>query len=246
MLGWCLFYSNTPHRQPLGYTMLSLWVWEVLVRVRGVGGLARRLMAGAVSPVVVSLVGLRPAIANPGSLVGWVSLRTEPVAVPVSPLPSAVPVAPAVTWPDVPALEAAESFVPEPEVRSPLSLVVDLSDRRVYVYEEEQVKTSFRIAVGRAGWETPTGRYEVISMVEHPTWQHPFTGEIVPPGNGNPLGVRWIGFWTDGKNTIGFHGTPNEETIGRAASHGCIRMYNDDVVALFEMVQVGTPVHVVP
>lgn len=222
--------------------------------VRGVRQLARRsarrlaiqFAAGLVSPAIVGLVGLRPAIANPGSLVEWGSLRTEPVVAPVSPPPSAVPTAPAVTWPDVPALGAAEPFVPEPEGRSPVSLVVDLSDRRVYVYQDERVKTSFRIAVGRAGWETPTGRYEVISMVENPTWQHPFTGEIVPPGNGNPLGVRWIGFWTDGKNTIGFHGTPNEETIGRAASHGCIRMYNDDVVALFEMVQVGTPVHVVP
>lgn len=214
--------------------------------MRGVWRLAMRLLAGAVSPVAVSLVGLRPAIANPGSLVEWGSLRTEPAAVPVSPPSSAAPIAPVVTWPDVSALGAAEPFVPAPEVRSPVSLVVDLSDRRVYVYQDEQVKTSFRIAVGRAGWETPTGRYEVISMVEHPTWQHPFTGEIVPPGNGNPLGVRWIGFWTDGKNTIGFHGTPNEETVGRAASHGCIRMYNDDVINLFEMVQVGTPVIVVP
>ncbi|MFQ3616169.1 MAG: L,D-transpeptidase [Cyanobacteriota bacterium] len=222
-------------------------MWEALVLVRGVGRLAMRWVAGAVlSPVAVGLVGLRPAIANPASLVEWGSLRTEPVAVPVSPPPTGVPIAPAVNWPDVPGLGAAEPFVPEPEVRSPVSLVVNLSDRRVYVYQDERVKTSFRIAVGRAGWETPTGRYEVISMVEHPTWQHPFTGEIVPPGNGNPLGVRWIGFWTDGKNTIGFHGTPNEETVGRAASHGCIRMYNDDVITLFEMVQIGTPVIVVP
>ncbi|RMF64113.1 MAG: L,D-transpeptidase [Cyanobacteria bacterium J069] len=190
-------------------------------------------------------LGLRPAIANPASLVEWGSLRTEPVVAPVSP-PVVPETLPAPDAPNVPGLGAAEPFVPEPEVRSPLSLVVDLSDRRVYVYEEERVKTSFRIAVGRAGWETPTGRYEVISMVEHPTWQHPFTGEVVPPGNGNPLGVRWIGFWTDGKNTIGFHGTPNEETVGRAASHGCVRMYNGDVTTLFEMVQVGTPVIVVP
>lgn len=209
--------------------------------MRGVWWLA----VGIVSPVAVAIAGVGSAWANPASLVEWGSLRTETAAAPVLPpvVPQPLPASDALS---VPGLDAAEPFVPEPEGRSPLSLVVDLSDRRVYVYEEERVKTSFRIAVGRAGWETPTGRYEVISMVEHPTWQHPFTGEIVPPGNGNPLGVRWIGFWTDGKNTIGFHGTPNEETIGRAASHGCIRMYNDDVIALFEMVQVGTPVHVVP
>jgi L,D-transpeptidase ErfK/SrfK len=211
--------------------------------VRGVWWFA----TGITSPVIVAMAGVQPAIANPASLVEWGSLRTEPAAAPVSPPPIVLQPLPTPDAPGVPGLvDAAEPFVPEPEVRSPVSLVVDLSDRRVYVYEEERVKTSFRIAVGRAGWETPTGRYTVISMVENPAWQHPFTGEIVPPGNGNPLGVRWIGFWTDGKNTIGFHGTPNEETVGRAASHGCIRMYNDDVIALFEMVQVSTPVIVVP
>lgn len=201
--------------------------------------------AGLISPCVVMTLGWRPAIANPTSLVEWGSLRTGPGAAPV--LPPVVPeILPAPDAPNVPGLDTAEPFVPEPVNESPVSLVVDLSDRRVYVYEAERVKTSFRIAVGRAGWETPTGRYEVMSMVENPTWQHPFTGEIVPPGSGNPLGARWIGFWTDGKNSIGFHGTPNEETVGRAASHGCIRMYNDDVMTLFEMVQVSTPVIVVP
>ncbi len=127
-----------------------------------------------------------------------------------------------------------------------LYLVIRLSDRRVDIYQKEHLLTSYPIAVGRDGWETPTGRYQVIQKIQNPAWEHPFTGEIVPPGPDNPLGMRWIGFWTDGTNYIGFHGTPNEETVGQAASHGCIRMLNQDVLALFEKVSIGTPVIVQP
>jgi len=121
-------------------------------------------------------------------------------------------------------------------------LKIKLTERRVYVYRNDQVKTSFQIAIGKAGWETPTGRFKVIQMIQNPAWQHPWNGKIFPPGADNPLGLRWIGFWTDGKNVIGFHGTPNERVMGQAVSHGCVRMRNRDVVALFELVQVGTTV----
>ncbi|MEA5519161.1 L,D-transpeptidase [Limnoraphis robusta] len=132
------------------------------------------------------------------------------------------------------------------QTQSELHLVIKLSDRRVYVYRQQQLLTSYPIAVGREGWETPTGQYQVIQKIQEPAWQHPFTGEIVPPGPENPLGMRWIGFWTDGTNYIGFHGTPNEDTVGQAASHGCIRMLNQDVQLLFDKVTIGTPVIVQP
>lgn len=133
-----------------------------------------------------------------------------------------------------------------PAEQKNVRLVIKLSDRRVYVYQNDELQTAYPIAVGREGWETPTGNYQVIQTIENPIWKHPFTGEIVPPGPNNPLGIRWIGFWTDGTNYIGFHGTPNEETVGTAASHGCVRMYNQDVLALFEKVEIGTPVIVEP
>ncbi len=150
------------------------------------------------------------------------------------------------TSPGLPALGHPEKFLPSPDPLAQIHLVLKLSERRVYVYDRDQVKTSFPVAIGRAGWETPTGKYQVIQMQHDPIWQHPFTGELVPPGSDNPLGVRWIGFWTDGTNYIGFHGTPNAESVGRPASHGCVRMYNQDVVKLFDMVEIGTPVEVVP
>lgn len=125
-------------------------------------------------------------------------------------------------------------------------LFIKLSDRRVYIYQDDRLKTSYPIAIGREGWETPAGTYKVIQKIPNPSWKHPFTGEIIPPGPENPLGERWIGFWTDGTNYIGFHGTPNEETVGQAVSHGCVRMLNQDVLALFEKVAIGTTVIVEP
>ena len=125
-------------------------------------------------------------------------------------------------------------------------LVIRLRDRRVYVYHKDLLKISYPIAVGKAGWETPKGSFEVIEMQRNPAWQHPWNGKIIPPGPENPLGVRWIGFWTDGKNFIGFHGTPQEHLVGQAVSHGCIRMLNKDVLALYTQVGVGTPVKVEP
>lgn len=141
----------------------------------------------------------------------------------------------------IPDLGTVEQFLPTAE-----RLVLRLSDRRVDYYHGETLIASYPVAVGREGWETPTGEFAVRQKVANPTWQHPFTNAIVPPGPDNPLGVRWIGFWTDGRNAIGFHGTPDESLIGQAVSHGCVRMRNADVVALFEQVTVGTPVIVLP
>jgi lipoprotein-anchoring transpeptidase ErfK/SrfK len=64
------------------------------------------------------------------------------------------------------------------------------------------------------------------------------------PGPDNPLGQRWIGFWNDGKDEIGFHGTTNLSSIGKAASHGCVRMSNKNVKELYKIVKVGTVVQV--
>jgi lipoprotein-anchoring transpeptidase ErfK/SrfK len=125
-------------------------------------------------------------------------------------------------------------------------LIVRLKERRVELREGETVVATYPIAIGRRGWETPTGTFEIRNMVRNPIWQHPWNGSLIGPGAGNPLGDRWLGFWTDGNNVIGFHGTTNEELIGQAVSHGCIRMKNRDVRDLFDRVSVGTPVQVVP
>ena len=86
-------------------------------------------------------------------------------------------------------------------------------------------------------------------MVEHPDYLKFASGVIVkriPPGPANPLGERWIGFAHGEGWTIGIHGTPNPELLGRAVSHGCVRMRNADVVGIYERVRIGTPVVVEP
>jgi L,D-transpeptidase ErfK/SrfK len=125
-------------------------------------------------------------------------------------------------------------------------VVLKIKERRVYVYQGDHVKTSYPVAVGRPGWETPTGEFQVLEMVKQPGWTNPFTQEVLPPSAENPLGERWIAFWTDGTNYVGFHGTPSRDSIGQAASHGCVRMLNEDVRELYEAVQIGTPVIVEP
>ncbi|MCS6813205.1 MAG: L,D-transpeptidase [Cyanobacteria bacterium] len=130
--------------------------------------------------------------------------------------------------------------------RSDIRIVVDLSDRRVYLHHQQVVKASYPIAVGQKGWETPTGRFMVLAMQEYPTWQHPITGQEIPPGKGNPLGARWIKFTTADYLEIGFHGTEQENTIGQAVSHGCIRMRNSDIIQLYDQIKLGTIVEVRP
>lgn len=146
--------------------------------------------------------------------------------------------------PELPPLGEPSRHIPQPVVNpiEEVRLVLRLGERRVYVYRQNKVQASFRVAVGKGGWETPTGNFKITHMIKDPVWEHPWTGELIPAGADNPLGSRWIGFWTDGKNVIGFHGTPNPESIGRAASHGCVRMFDKDAQALFEKVEVGTPV----
>lgn len=147
----------------------------------------------------------------------------------------------------VPSNQEASILKPEvvpQEIES--RLVLNLKERRVYIYQGDQQVAVYPVAVGKKGWETPTGDFTVMQMIPNPVWQNPWNGKIVPAGPKNPLGERWIGFWTDGKNYIGFHGTTAEHLIGQAVSHGCVRMRNSDIKAIFEQIKVGTRVMVVP
>lgn len=154
---------------------------------------------------------------------------------------------PAVALPklELPNLQAmiAPKPSPKPVPAIETKLIVDLSDRKVRLYEKRKLKATYPIAIGQEGWETPTGTFKVQQMYENPAWKHPITGEEIPPGNKeNPLGKRWIGFASQDKLLIGFHGTTDYSLIGQAVSHGCLRMKNADVIALYKAVQVGTPV----
>ncbi|MDF5711406.1 MAG: L,D-transpeptidase [Nostoc sp. S4] len=147
------------------------------------------------------------------------------------------------SWPKALWPQASAQQIPSNKLLSgKTKVVVDLSDRRTYVYVGDEVIASYPIAVGKKGWETPTGSFQVIHMRHYPVWRHPITGKIFQAGTDSPLGDRWIGFWSDGRNEIGFHGTPDIDLVGTAVSHGCLRMRNSDVRLLYEQVSLGTAV----
>lgn len=127
-----------------------------------------------------------------------------------------------------------------------IGLIVKRGERRVYVHRQKKVLTSFPIAVGKTGWETPIGNYQVLYMKKDPIFKNFKTGQIIKPGSDNPLGKRLIIFKKGKKFHLAFHGTNQDKLIGQAVSHGCIRMHNKDVIALYNMVNIGTPVTVLP
>jgi len=68
------------------------------------------------------------------------------------------------------------------------------------------MQANYPVAVGKRGWGTPTGTFAVTQMDVNPIWRSPWTDRVSTPGPNSPLGVRWIGFWTNGSDRIGFHG----------------------------------------
>jgi lipoprotein-anchoring transpeptidase ErfK/SrfK len=112
-------------------------------------------------------------------------------------------------------------------------VLVSIPDRKLAVLEGDEVLATFPVAVGAAVSPSPTGEFQIVSRVSHPTYYHP--GKVIPSGKDNPLGTRWIGLNQKG---YGIHGTNAPHSIGHAASHGCIRMRNRDVEQLFTLLQV--------
>ncbi len=145
----------------------------------------------------------------------------------------------AVSW-----LPLGQSQRVEAVEESPVELILSLSQRLLEVRVPGEETVLYEVAVGQADWQTPTGDFSVINKLENPAWQHPITKEEIPPGPDNPLGTHWISFWSDGQAQIGFHGTNQEDLIGEAVSHGCVRMRNKDIQALYKHVAVGTSVKV--
>ncbi len=118
-------------------------------------------------------------------------------------------------------------------------IVVSVPDRKLVVMENGAVLRVFPVAVGADMSPSPTGSFQIVTRLAEPTYYH--AGTAIPPGEGNPLGPRWVGF---NKKGYGIHGTNTPGSIGKAASHGCIRMRNRDIVEFFSMVRVGDLVEI--
>lgn len=134
-------------------------------------------------------------------------------------------------------------------------ILVNLSEMRLYYFHPNERKVStFPIGVGKEGWNTPLGESSIVRMRKDPTWvvpdsileNHEAHGKPIektmPPGPNNPLGKYALN--TGFKNIV-IHGTPYPRGVGVRSSHGCMRMWNEDVEKLYNMVKIGTPVQVI-
>jgi L,D-transpeptidase ErfK/SrfK len=137
-------------------------------------------------------------------------------------------------------------------------IVVNLPEHRLYYYPKPKkhhkaVVVTYPISIGRMDWRSPLGETRVIGKEKHPNWyppesirkEHAANGDplpkIVRPGPKNPLGDYKMRLAV-GDGTYEIHGTNNPLAVGMAITHGCIRMYPEDVAALFAAVPMGTKV----
>jgi len=154
--------------------------------------------------------------------------------------------------------EGASVIVPTvfvlPSGRLPSGIVVNLAEMRLYYFESAgDGRSRFwtcPVGVGREGYSTELSIYTVFNKAEDPIWfvppsvleEDPELPPQVPPGPDNPLGKYILRF---SRLSYGIHGTNRPWGVGRRVSHGCIRLYSEDIASLFPLVPVGTLVRII-
>lgn len=140
-------------------------------------------------------------------------------------------------------------------------IVINLPERRLYYFPKPRGAKpthviSHPISIGQMDWETPLGVTTIVTKVRNPSWyppesirkQHAADGdplpEVVPPGPDNPLGAYAMRLGIPGGAYL-IHGTNRPVGVGMPVTHGCIRMYPEDIESLFRLVKVGTRVHII-
>jgi hypothetical protein len=118
-------------------------------------------------------------------------------------------------------------------------IVVSIQDRKLALLSGDSVIKIWDTAVGTESTPSPNGSYTIVNRLVKPTYYH--SGKVIPSGPSNPLGTRWLGLSLKG---FGIHGTNAPGSIGKKASHGCIRMRNRDVEELFNLVKAGDVVEI--
>jgi L,D-transpeptidase ErfK/SrfK len=158
--------------------------------------------------------------------------------------------------------EGAEIVLPTRFVLPPgprNGLVLNLAEYRMYYFPpakagQPALVYSYPISIGRMDWETPLGETKIVAMAKNPAWyppqsvrdEHAADGDplprIIPAGPNNPLGTRAMRLSLPGYL---IHGTNRPAGVGMRVSHGCIRMFPEDIEFLFERVNVNTPVRII-
>jgi lipoprotein-anchoring transpeptidase ErfK/SrfK len=149
---------------------------------------------------------------------------------------------------------AAKVHSTKPEVTTdevaaqyPSYLTLDRSTFTLRLWKNLKLEKSYTVAVGQEGLETPAGLYHIEEKQVNPSWHVPdsawagdLAGQVIPPGPADPIKARWMGIFEG----AGIHGTEEIESLGSAASHGCVRMSIPDVIDLYDRVEVGTPIYI--
>jgi len=149
-------------------------------------------------------------------------------------LQTSVPAFSAATSPKAP--EFAKAMLAKTTARW---VLVSIPDRKLALFENGKVVRIYRVAVGRTSTPSPVGEFKIVNRVTNPTYYH--KGQVIGAGKSNPVGTRWMGLSAKG---YGIHGTNQPNSIGKAASTGCIRMDKQDLEELFASVDVGDAVEI--
>lgn len=143
------------------------------------------------------------------------------------------------TRPEVTTKEVAAKF--------PSYLTLDRSSFTLRLWKDLELEKTYTVAVGQEGLETPAGLYHIEEKQVNPSWHVPnsawagdLAGQVIPPGPADPIKARWLAIFEG----AGIHGTEEVESLGSAASHGCVRMSIPDVIDLYDRVEVGTPIYI--
>jgi len=130
------------------------------------------------------------------------------------------------------------------------TIVVRVDRNTLYLYDGFQVERTWSVATAKPGYTTPNGDWTIYNKAENPTWYNPALDSwgadlpaVIPGGPGNPMGTRALYITAPG--LIRIHGTTSDDSIGRYASHGCIRMHNSEIEQLYPLVPIGTHVIIV-
>jgi lipoprotein-anchoring transpeptidase ErfK/SrfK len=148
---------------------------------------------------------------------------------------------------------AAREMVRYESSAAPGTIVIDTQRRRLFLIQSGGRAISYPIGVPKAGWEW-SGSASVNGKYVRPDWAPPPAVRVEQPrlpdrirggSPNNPMGARAI---TLDRSEVAIHGSTQRmrATIGSAASHGCIRMRNEDVIDLYDRVHIGTPVLMLP
>jgi lipoprotein-anchoring transpeptidase ErfK/SrfK len=206
--------------------------------IKGVQGNINRPPQDAT--VAASTTSLDPVPSQKGIEVRVDELRSGLEAAVQSPHSRTVKAKVETVKPEVTTSELAEQY--------PNYIVIDRGSFQLRYFENLELARTYTIAVGQVGYDTPAGTYSIQNKAVNPAWTVPdsdwtggLAGQVIPGGSPeNPLEARWLGIY-DG---AGIHGTSDIGSLGTAASHGCIRMSVPDVVELYDLVPVGTPVYI--